>query len=961
MGTTSGRELVEAGREAIRAGDLETAARSLNAALAIGPSAEAHDGLAYLGYLDDDFEAAARHWELAYDQYLAAGDPRAAALAAVFLGGTYYDGFLDEARSRYWLERAGERLEQTGRCVERGYLALALVACHMRDANALEQSAAVALELAQEFGDPTLEARARADRGLALINQGRISQGFAELDQAVAAIAAGKVTPLLSGAIFCAMLSACERTGDVKRAEEWIEMARAHLDRTFGGKLPVLHSHCRTAYGAVLSDSGRWSEAETEILHALGPDASRAVSKRADAAGALARLRLMQGRLQEVADLLEPYDGHFEVCEQAARLHLMRGDAEAAVTVLHRGLHDLVGDRLRAGRLLELLVEAELARGNADGAERALERLEACALSSESQVLRAAVSLAEGRLAMHRAMWEQACFCLGEARTTLGDEERPAMGGAIRLELATALANSGDRAGAIDEVRGAVTTFERLGATVQADRATTLLRSLQPTSGEAMTQSSEPDVEPFDLVVIGSGPAGEKAAAKAAYFGKRVALVERSQQSVGGVAVTSLGMIPTKTLRESALYLTGFQKREIYGASVELEGPAIHSQLGRRTDEVSATMSRAVRDNVARHHIELVTGTATLRAGREVVVDTPRGFRRVLCGEAILVATGSRPYHPPQIPFDDPDVLDCEQVLEIESTPASLVIVGAGAIGCEHASIFTALGATVTLVDASERILGYVDAELSRDLRRIFESMGMDVRLGVQIDQVRRDAAGLVVVLGDGTELRPEKLLFASGRSGNTEGLGLDVAGVQVDGRGRIVVDDRFRTTAPGIYAAGDVIGPPALASAAMEQGRIAVCDAFGVPGIDAVDQVIPTGVYSIPEVAGVGLTEQEAARQGIDYEVGRGRFAANSRGNISGATDGMVKLVFRRDDRTLLGAHILGEVASELIHIGQAALHHGDKIDYFLDTTFNVPTYAEAYKYAAYDGLQRLEATSAR
>ncbi len=456
MGTTSGRELVEAGREAIRAGDLETAARSLNAALAIGPSAEAHDGLAYLGYLDDDFEAAARHWELAYDQYLAAGDPRAAALAAVFLGGTYYDGFLDEARSRYWLERAGERLEQTGRCVERGYLALALVACHMRDANALEQSAAVALELAQEFGDPTLEARARADRGLALINQGRISQGFAELDQAVAAIAAGKVTPLLSGAIFCAMLSACERTGDVKRAEEWIEMARAHLDRTFGGKLPVLHSHCRTAYGAVLSDSGRWSEAETEILHALGPDASRAVSKRADAAGALARLRLMQGRLQEVADLLEPYDGHFEVCEQAARLHLMRGDAKTAVTVLHRGLHDLVGDRLRAGRLLELLVEASLPEATpmAPSGSRTARGLRT-GLGEPGPARRGEPRRGSARDAPGDV--GAGLLLLGEARTTLGDEERPAMGGAIRLELATALANSGDRAGAIDEVRGAVT------------------------------------------------------------------------------------------------------------------------------------------------------------------------------------------------------------------------------------------------------------------------------------------------------------------------------------------------------------------------------------------------------------------------------------------------------------------------------------------------------------------------
>ena len=367
-------------------------------------------------------------------------------------------------------------------------------------------------------------------------------------------------------------------------------------------------------------------------------------------------------------------------------------------------------------------------------------------------------------------------------------------------------------------------------------------------------------------------------------------------------------------------------------------------------------MSRAVLDNIARHGIELIPGLACLLGDHLVTVQTADGQRR-LRGEVILLATGSRPYHPPGIPFDDPDVLDAEHVLEIESSPASVVVVGSGAIGTEHASIFMALGSKVTLVDSADRVLEHVDAEISAELCRIFETSGMEIRLGTRVDRVRRERTGLVVTLDDGTELRPEKLLFASGRSGNTEDLGLDEAGVEVDDRGRIVVDDRYRTTTPGIYAAGDVIGPPALASAAMDQGRIAVCDAFGLPGIDAVDAVIPTGVYSIPEVAGVGLTEQEAQSRGVDYSVGRGHFAANARGNISGATEGLVKLLFRRDDRTLLGAHILGEIASELIHVGQAALHHGDTVDYFLDTTFNVPTYAEAFKYAAYDALKGLEA----
>lgn len=462
-------------------------------------------------------------------------------------------------------------------------------------------------------------------------------------------------------------------------------------------------------------------------------------------------------------------------------------------------------------------------------------------------------------------------------------------------------------------------------------------------------------VESFDLVVIGSGPAGEKAAAKAAYFSKRVALVERSAESVGGVAVTHLGMVPTKTLREAALYLTGFRKREVYGASVELGQAAVHRHLQERTEEVSATLSRAVRRNLARHRVELVLGFASLRPGRVVVVRTDTG-ERTLHAEAILIATGSRPYHPPGIPFDDADVFDAEQVFEIDATPASVLVVGAGAIGTEHASIFQALGSEVTLVDGADRILGYVDGEISAELQRILTDAGMKIRLGVKIIDVRRDSGGLVITLDDDSELRPEKLLFASGRTGNTDGLELDEVGVQLDDRGRILVDEHYRTTAVGIWAAGDVIGPPALASAAMDQGRIAACDAFDLPGIDTVDPAVPTGVYSIPEVAGVGMTEEQARRAGIDYVVGRGHFATNLRANIAGTTEGMVKLLFRRDDRSLLGAHILGEFASELIHLGQAALHHGDTVTYFLDTTFNVPTYADAYKYAAYDALGGLE-----
>ncbi len=464
--------------------------------------------------------------------------------------------------------------------------------------------------------------------------------------------------------------------------------------------------------------------------------------------------------------------------------------------------------------------------------------------------------------------------------------------------------------------------------------------------------------ERYDLVVIGSGPAGEKAAVQAAYFGKRVAIVERHEH-VGGVAVTYAGMIPTKTLREAALYITGFRKRDIYGVSVDLDPEQLYSTLRKRTNEVIETMTRSVRQNIDRHRVELIRGDARLAGDGNVVVTTRRGGERQVHAQAIIIATGSRPYHPPNIPFDDPDVLDAEGVLEIDSAPRNVVVMGGGAIGCEHASIFTALGARVTLVDRGERLLSYVDAELSSILTRTFASMGMDVRNATGMQSVDRDDRGLRVVLTDGADLRPDKVLIASGRSGNTETLDLDAAGVKVDERGLIVVGKSFETSAPGVYAAGDVIGPPALASTAMEQGRVAACHAFGIEFKEMVDPSPPTGVYSIPEIAAVGLTEQAAAAEGHTYVVGRGRFEANSRANIGGATEGMVKLVFAKSDRTLLGVHILGENATEAIHVGQAALKHGNTIDYFIETTFNVPTLCEAYKYAAYDGLQRWQETA--
>lgn len=461
----------------------------------------------------------------------------------------------------------------------------------------------------------------------------------------------------------------------------------------------------------------------------------------------------------------------------------------------------------------------------------------------------------------------------------------------------------------------------------------------------------------YRLVVIGAGPAGEKAAAQAAYFGHRTAIIERSSQP-GGTTVLN-GGVPTKTLRETALYVSGFQRRTVYGVGMELDLQTELGLLRSRAAQVVGTMTAAVRQNIERHRIDLIAGTARLAPGRRVIVQGTDGTVRTLQAEVILLAPGSHPFHPPGIPFDDADVLDSETVLQVEQPFESLVVVGGGPIGVEYASIFHALGIHVTLVDNAARLMPFMDGEVSDLVAATFRASGMDVLLQAGRASVDRDAEGLRVKLPAIT-LRPQKILFAAGRAGNTVDLGLEDAGVETDARGYITVDAQYQTTAPGIYAAGDVVGPPGLASVSMEQGRVAVCHALGIPFKDTVDPLAPFGVYSIPEVAMVGLTEQAASDAGIDYEVGRGWFRTNTRATISGATDGFVKLVFRRDDRHLLGVHILGASAAELIHLAQAVLHFNGTIDYFIHTTFAVPTESEAFKYAAYDGLQRLQAAGA-
>jgi NAD(P) transhydrogenase len=463
--------------------------------------------------------------------------------------------------------------------------------------------------------------------------------------------------------------------------------------------------------------------------------------------------------------------------------------------------------------------------------------------------------------------------------------------------------------------------------------------------------------ERFDLVVLGAGPAGEKAATQAAYFGKSVAIVER-RPTPGGVAVQDAG-IPTKTLRETALYLTGFRHRDIYGISLALDARHKLEHLTRRTAGLRELMTEVVTKNLDRMGVVFIHGTGRLAvapspASRTIHVDTPSGAR-TLKADVVLLATGSRPARPPIVPWDDPGVSDSEAILRIDRLPRSLLVVGGGAVGCEYASIFTALGVEVTLVEALPRLLGFADAEASTELAEIFVRNGTRVRTGVSLEGIAREGDRLVARVHGAEPIAAEHVLFAGGRTGNTEGLGLVEAGVEVDDRGRVIVDASFRTTAPGIYAAGDVIGPPALASVSMEQGRVAACHAFGIDFKHRVDPLPPLGVYSVPELAMVGLTEEAARGQGLAIETGRCPFARNTRARIAGTTDGLLKLVFRREDRVVLGVHIVGDIASELVHLGQVAVADRRPIDDFIHHTYNVPTYTEAYKYAAYDGLQRL------
>ena len=417
---------------------------------------------------------------------------------------------------------------------------------------------------------------------------------------------------------------------------------------------------------------------------------------------------------------------------------------------------------------------------------------------------------------------------------------------------------------------------------------------------------------------------------------------------------------PTKTLREAALHLTGFRYRAVYGIT---EHPDIvtaieHSRA--RTEEVSSAMQQFTRSFfVDKLGVDVIYGSARLGPNRTVVVTSGEVSKteRIFTAEKILIATGSLPFHPPNLPFDDPDIFDSEGLPKLNHVPESVLVVGGGAIGCEFASIFNALGIPVTVVNSGEHLLGNMDSELSDLLRKTFEKQGMRIVLGTGVDTAGRVNGELQITLKTGEVLRPGIALIATGRLVTTEGLGLEGAGVKLNPRQLVEVDNHFQTSVEGVYAAGDVIGP-SLASISAEQGRVAASHAFGLGFKMKLDTLSVSAVYSVPELAGVGLTEDNAKEKGIDYEVGRCSFEETARGLISGNTDGILKLVFGRQDRRLLGVHILGDIASELIALGQAAIYNSDRIDVFNNLTVATPTYTMAYKYAAFDGFKRLAAS---
>jgi NAD(P) transhydrogenase len=460
-------------------------------------------------------------------------------------------------------------------------------------------------------------------------------------------------------------------------------------------------------------------------------------------------------------------------------------------------------------------------------------------------------------------------------------------------------------------------------------------------------------MDQVDMLVIGSGPAGRRAAVQSAKLGKSVLVVDRGRR-LGGVSVHT-GTIPSKTLRETVLNLSGWRERGFYGRGYRVKQDISAGDLVQRLHKTLDHEVEVLQHQFMRNMVKSAYAEAKFVSPNEVELTTQAGEVSHVGFEHALVATGTRPHRPADVPFDRTRIFDSDEILEIPNLPRTLTVVGAGVIGVEYATIFSALDVPVTLIEPRDSILDFIDREIVADFVHQMRERGMAVRLGCGIADIAATDRGVVTTLADGRKVRTELLLYAAGRTGNVDALGLSTLGIEVDKRGRLQVDPRtFQTSVPSIYAAGDVIGFPSLASTSMEQGRVAACHAFGMP-LPPAPESFPYGIYAVPEISTVGQTEEEVRRSGVAYECGIARFAETSRGHIMGVSSGFLKLIFALDSRRLLGAHIVGEGATELIHIGQAVINLKGTVDFFVENTFNYPTLAEAYKVAGLDAWNRM------
>jgi NAD(P) transhydrogenase len=459
-------------------------------------------------------------------------------------------------------------------------------------------------------------------------------------------------------------------------------------------------------------------------------------------------------------------------------------------------------------------------------------------------------------------------------------------------------------------------------------------------------------MQPYDLIVIGSGPGGQRAAIQGAKAGKRVAVIEK-QSAVGGVCINT-GTIPSKTMREAVLHLSGFYSKNFYGANRSAAATITMADVIFRIQRVVENEVGVTQDQLKRNGVDVLHGTGKFIDPHRLRVENGNGFAEIE-GEFIVIATGTKPAANPKVPVNGRNIIDSDQILSMPQIPRTLIVVGGGVIGVEYACMFATLGVRVIIVEKRPRLLEFADTEMVEALSYQMRDHRATMRLNEEVESVEGLPDGKVAAnLVSKKRINADALLYAVGRQGNVERLDLAAAGIEADNRGRIKVDQEFRTTQPHVFAVGDVIGFPSLASVSMEQGRIAAARAFGLP-VQTDPESYPYGIYTIPQISFIGKTEEQLTDSDVPYEVGVAYYREIARGQISGHTDGRLKLLFHRETLELLGVHIFGENAAELLHIGQAVFKLKGKITYFIDTVFNYPTLAECYKTAAFNGLNRL------